>query len=215
MKKIFLMVLIISTLSFSSDRLQKFIDSSIKQQALEQLFSSIKTKNNIYAQSLLEPKKEINPKSYNIVDDKEKNKQTIDINWKDEKGYDAVTVAVIYNNLEMLKYLLSKGANFNYYSIAGRTILVLAIENGSTKVADYLIENHKKMINMPCLNDGWLPIQEAVLKENKKILLKLLRNGAEIRKKDNNGYDVYDLATRHGKGVMVKIIRDYELGILK
>ena len=49
------------------------------------------------------------------------------------------------------------------------------------------------------------------MKENKEVLLELLKNGADIRKKDKRGNNAYDLATRHGKGVIVKILRDYEL----
>lgn len=215
MKKIFLILLLFSTLSFSENNILLYKNESYKEKALEQLFKAIKTRNNIYALSLLSPKKEINKKSYNVIDDTENKRTIIDINWKNNKGYDPVTVAVIYNNLDMLKLLLERGAKLNTYSVFNRTILVLAIEYGSTKVAEYLIDNYKFLVNKSCLDDGWTALQEAVLKENKKIVLKLLRNGAKIRQKDKNGYDVYDLATRHGKGIMVKVIRDYELGILK
>lgn len=214
MKKFFLILLIFSSLSFSDMNLEKYKFENKKEEALISLFKAIKTKNNIYAISLLTPQEKIDKKSYIVKDDKE-NRTTIDINWKDRNGYDAISIACIYNNLDMLKYLLKNGAKLNYYTVKGRTLLVLAISYNSNKVSEYLIDNYSEMINMPCLNDGWLPLQEASLKENKKIVLKLLKKGAIIRKKDNNGYDVYDLATRHGKGVMVKIIRDYEIGKLK
>lgn len=215
MKKIFLILLLFSSLSFSENSISLYKDEGLKEAALDQLFKAIKTKNNIYAQALLSPKKQIKKNSYNVINDAEEKRTIIDVNWKNRKGYDPVTVAVIYNNLDMLKLLLKRGANLNTYSVFNRTILVLAIEYGSTKVAEYLIDNYKFLVNTACLDDGWTALQEAVLKENKKIVLKLLKNGAKIRQKDKNGYDVYDLATRHGKGLMVKMIRDYELGILK
>lgn len=95
--------------------------------------------------------------------------------------------------------------------ILGKNILSYAIYNNSDRVAKYLIEskNYKYMIN-EVSNDGLLPIEDAVLKENENILKLLLENGAIIRKKDKNNVTVYELATRYGKGRMVKILRDFE-----
>ncbi|WP_052727642.1 ankyrin repeat domain-containing protein [Sneathia vaginalis] len=216
MKKIFLLFAIFSTFTFSRGYIEEYKRGLEREKTISRLFSAIKTKNNVYAEALLSPKANVNKASYNIPSEKEENKVELDVNVVDKKGFTPVLICAMYNNVDMLKEIIKKGANLEaLHPILGKTLLVTAIFYGSNDVAKFLIENRKELINKGSNTDGWLPIEEAVLQENKDILLLLLRHGAIIRKKDKNGYDVYDLATRHGKGTMVKILRDYELGKLK
>ncbi|WP_231679245.1 ankyrin repeat domain-containing protein [Oceanivirga miroungae] len=121
--------------------------------------------------------------------------------------------AIETDNLSEIKLLEVQKRNIEIKdNIMGKNILAYAIYNNSDKIAKYLIENkkYKYMIN-EISNDKTLAIEDAVLKENEQILKLLLENGAIIRKKDGNNMDVYELATKFGKGRMVKILRDYEL----
>lgn len=211
MKKILIVLLLLPWLSFSKDYIFEYNKNIEKEKEITKLFNAIKTKNNIYAKMLLGKKQEENSKSYNIPWDIEKD-ENIDPNIKDVQGYTPVIIACMYDNLEILEFLIKQGANLNCsHPILGKTMLATAIAYNSTKVAIYLITHHKEMINQASQSDGWLAIEEAVLKENKEVLLELLKNGADIRKKDKRGNNAYDLATRHGKGAIVKILRDYEL----
>lgn len=115
--------------------------------------------------------------------------------------------AIEKDDLVAVRLMETQKKDFNIYdNILGKNILSYAIFVDAQKVAKYLIENKKYryMINQKS-NDGTYAIYDAVLKENEGILLLLLENGAIVKK------GVYDLATRHGKGRMVKILRDFEL----
>ncbi|WP_068268587.1 ankyrin repeat domain-containing protein [Caviibacter abscessus] len=224
MKKIFILILLIlSNYSFSisindSNYLSNlehrlFVDSS-----LTEFYKAIKLHTNVYAMKFLEPekKKEVSKNSYDVLSDRNSEAfelfNNIDINSVDLNGYSSLIISAVYNNLEIFKALLKKGASLETkHPILGKTILNTAIYYNSNDVAKYIIENYKEFINRGSDSDGWLPIQEAVLKENEQILKLLLENGAIIRKTDKNGNDAYDIATIHGKGKMVKILRDSEM----
>ena len=219
-KTLILILLIISKYIFSdsNDYLINFYEKGIENNKLQSFYKAVELHNNAYAITFLEFKNDDikNKKSYDVKINNnkleyEKYKQ-INVNGVDINGYTPIMIATIYNNLEIFKVLVEKGANIDVLNpVSGKTILNTAIFYGADDVAEYIIKKYRKYVNIGANTDGWLPIQDAVLKENEKILLLLLKNGAIIRKKDNNGNDAYDIATRHGKGKMVKILRDYEM----
>ena len=218
MKKIFILILLIISkyiFSDSNNYLTNFYQKRMENNKLQRFYKYVELHNNSYAINFLDLKKEDikNKKSYDVkVNNNKIEYETINVNAVDINGNTPIMIATIYNNLEIFKILIEKGANINILEpLLGKTILNTAIFYGSDNVAEYIIKNYKEYINKGAKTDGWLPIQDAVLKENEKILLLLLKNGAIIRKKDNNGNDAYDIATRYGKGKMVKILRDYEM----
>ena len=52
-----------------------------------------------------------------------------DVNYQDEKGYDALGSAVVANNVEMVKILLQAGANPNLADNLGETAIFYALKN--------------------------------------------------------------------------------------
>lgn len=207
-----LALFIFPTLIFSSNYLNEYKDKVEKEKYFSKFLLAIKSNNNNFAKSFFEnSEKEIKLNKYDVpVENYEKNIK-INVNAKDENGNTPIIMAVEGDNLEMLKYLIQKGAKLDIeHPILKKTVLITAIHYNSNNVAEYLIDNYKNMINQGATQDGWLPIQEAALQENEKILIKLLQNGAKINKKDKNNSNVYDLATRHGKGKIVKILKDFE-----
>lgn len=224
MKKIFILILLIlSNYSFSTsvkdnDYLSTLERREMQDVILKEFYKAIELHTNVYAMKFLEPDKKNDTlkNSYNVLEDINSENfelfNNINVNAVDLDGYSPIIVCAMYNNLEIFKVLLKKGAKLDVsHPVLNKSILNTAIYYNSNDVANYIIENHKEYINKGSDYDGWLPIQEAVLKENEKILKLLLDNGAIIRKQDKNGNDAYDVATRHGKGKIVKILRDSEM----
>ncbi len=119
-------------------------------------------------------------------------------------------LAVQNNDLDLLKKLEKKGVKVNKSPILNKNLLSTAVYYQAQDTSNYFIKTDNKQVN-EISSDTTLAIQNAVLKENAEILKTLLDNGANIRQKDGRGKDIYDLATRFGKGRMVKILRDKEL----
>lgn len=213
MKKLLILFTFLSFLSYS-DSVGANYKANPDNVRINSFFQAIKTHNNIYARSFFQKSETTKERVglYDVVMPKEVEKlEPLDVNVKDDKGYTPILIAAINDNLEIFDLLCKNGASLDVvHPVLGKTILNTAIYYDSNEVSKYIIENYEKYVNMPSVKDGWLPLEDAVLKENAKILTLLLENGAIIRKKDKNGYDVYDLATRHGKGEMVKILRSFE-----
>ena len=66
----------------------------------------------------------------------------------------------------------------------------------------------RRLVNAHSGNDGWLPLQDATLKSNARIVEILLKYGANPLLTDAHGGTPMDMATEFGKGVIVKLLRD-------
>lgn len=128
MKKIFLLFAIFSTFTFSRGYIEEYKRGLEREKTISRLFSAIKTKNNVYAEALLSPKANVNKASYNIPSEKEENKVELDVNVVDKKGFTPVLICAMYNNVDMLKEIIKKGASLDtLHPILGKTLLVTAI----------------------------------------------------------------------------------------
>lgn len=59
----------------------------------------------------------------------------------DDRGYSAVMDAVWKNNLELTKVLIGRGANLNFISRDGQSVLVLAVGGGNYEICKLLAES--------------------------------------------------------------------------
>ena len=73
---------------------------------------------------------------------------------------------------------------------------------------EILLKADRKLVNVHSGTDGWLPLQDATLKSNARIVEILLRYGANPQLTDAHGGTPMDMATEFGKGVIVKLLRD-------
>lgn len=68
--------------------------------------------------------------------------QNVDIDAvSDDRGYSAVMDAVWKNNLELTKLLIERGANLNFISHDGQSVLVLAVGAGNFEICKLLAES--------------------------------------------------------------------------
>ncbi len=104
---------------------------------------------------------------------------------KDKYGNTALHYAAYKNKTEIVKLLLSKGANVNAVSINKETPLHLACFYGNKEVIELLLAAGAN-VNAVRI-DGWTPLHVAADIENISITKLLLTAGADITIKNNEG----------------------------
>ena len=136
-------------------------------------------------------------------------KNLIDINAHDKTGYTPIIVAIESGNNEILKVLVENGANlYEKHPVFGKLTLHTACYYENEEAVEILLKADRKLVNVHSGTDGWLPLQDATLKSNARIVEILLRYGANPQLTDAHGGTPMDMATEFGKGVIVKLLRD-------
>ena len=74
---------------------------------------------------------------------------------------------------------------------------------------EILLKKDSRLVNIGSTIDGWTPLEDATLKANAKIVKMLLQYGANPTITDKHGGTPMDMATKFGKGEIVKILRDH------
>ena len=133
----------------------------------------------------------------------------IDINAHDQIGYTPIIVAIESGNNEIVKVLVENGANlYEKHPVFGKLTLHTACYYENEEAVEILLKADRKLVNVHSGNDGWLPLQDATLKSNARIVEILLKYGANPLLTDAHGGTAMDMATEFGKGVIVKLLRD-------
>jgi hypothetical protein len=73
-------------------------------------------------------------------------KETLNINYQDTRGFTPLIMATIHGNMDVVKWLLSKGADPNVQDLVGLSALHYACRNKQSDIFDKLIES--KTINL-------------------------------------------------------------------
>ncbi len=115
-----------------------------------------------------------------------------DINVKNELGMSAMLVAIKEGNVEMVKFLEKKGANFEGSltnkkdSRYGFDALMLAIDSKNVKMLEYLASKNLKL-NEYNKETGFYPIHLAVHYCNSPMVDFLLKNGSDVNALNSQG----------------------------
>jgi ankyrin repeat protein len=135
---------------------------------------------------------QINPKLIRTKDDN----GTTPFHWATEKK----------SNIDILEYLISKGADVNAKNNDGFTPLHWAVNfTSDVEVIQYLI-SQKADVNTRD-NNGWTPLHVAARVGGAKILEYLIAQGADANAKDYNGYEPLYLAnTEEKKQIIINCI---------
>lgn len=132
----------------------------------------------------------------------------LDVNTKDKLGYTPLIKSIIYKNDSMLETLLNNGSTvYAEHPGFGKLSLHTAAYYENLEAVKIILNRDDSIINEQSEHDGWTALQEAVLKNNIKIVEILLLRGADPTLKDKNGGNAIDMAADFGKGKLVKIIR--------
>ncbi|ASY30695.1 ankyrin repeat domain-containing protein [Taylorella equigenitalis] len=121
----------------------------------------------------------------------------------DRDGRTILSTAVVENNKNLVKYLISKGFDVNASDSDGLTALHLAAIHNRYKMIEILLENGAKVNSL----DKWgnTPISRAVYPSQKlekfnKSARILLANGGDLSIKNFYGISMQDLMDKYSRG---------------
>lgn len=131
----------------------------------------------------------------------------IDVNEKDEEGNVPLHLAVKNKEYgpEMVKELISVGADVNIANNRGITPLHLAARDGHFETVEILILAGAD-VNKRNHVYGWIPLDHALITYNSKIAKLLLENGSDVNNVDNDGVSSLYRAIQYEGFKMVKML---------
>ena len=131
-------------------------------------------------------------------------------NKKTHDGRTYIFWAAYKNNIELMKYLVSKNARTNIVDDHGYTILNFAASTGqtNTKMYDYLIKMSANIKTDKNRKGANVLLLVAPYLENYSLVSYLLSKGASLEDKDNNGNGVFEYAAKGGNISFLKTLID-------
>lgn len=236
-KTIFVMILLlfsrtIFSITFKYDTGENLVtkkkEEDAKEKQIKAILNAIRNHNNKYVQFYLATKKNIKSRKelmseyinrpagvYGVDLDESslisgEGSKLIDINSRSKDGYTPIIVAIEAKNQEILQLLIENGANlYERHPIFNRTTVGTAAYYENEEAVETLLKKDPKLANIGSTVDGWTPLEDATLKANVKIVKVLLQYGANPTITDKHGGTPMDMATKFGKGEIVKILRDH------
>jgi ankyrin repeat protein len=119
-----------------------------------------------------------------------KNKD-IDINLQDEYNNSLIHYAIVFNQEEIIKLLLSYECNIDYIDIDGKTILYYPIKYGYNNILKILLENSNHIIGIHIHNikdnNNNTPLHYAIIYNNHEALQILIDNDSDINSVNSEG----------------------------
>jgi len=113
---------------------------------------------------------------------------------------EALTVSAGFGEIEIVKYLLKKGANPNEKGFY-RSPLASAARSGSLDVVKYLLKKGAKTKDKAII--------EAVGSHSPETVRYLLKKGAHVNAKDGFGFSVLDIAEKNSYLSMTKLLKKH------
>ncbi|WP_264735894.1 ankyrin repeat domain-containing protein [Wolbachia endosymbiont (group A) of Rhinocyllus conicus] len=105
------------------------------------------------------------------------------VNVENNSGHAPLHFAVYNGRLDVVKYLVSKGADISAKSKDGSTLLHYAAQGGSLNVVEYLIDEKGTDINIKD-NDGTTPLHSVAYLGYLAVVKKFIEKGADINSRD-------------------------------
>jgi len=133
------------------------------------------------------------------------------LNERDESYCDPLTFAAIAGNLEIMKYLLSQGADINTIDRENSNLMHNAAANGHLEVVKYLID---QSFDVNAADDnGNTALLFASDRNNIELVRYLLDQGADVHAESSNGTTVILNAAFSGNNEMIQLFQDKGLSI--
>ena len=140
-----------------------------------------------------------------------------DINAKNEEGWSGLAWAVRYDNLEIARLLVSKGADIHikglsraydspglHFFITEETLLMLVCRNGNERMADMLIQNGVDLAVKG--NMGWTALHFAAALGHKNIFETLTEHGGDLKAVSNEGKSPLHVTAEYGRFLIVEML---------
>lgn len=128
------------------------------------------------------------------------------IDFKDENGWTPLLWAVRYNNIDIVKALVSGGANVDIRANDGATVLGIAAQQNSSEMVELLA---RKVREIDCVDgEGKTALMHAVLRSNFELVEELLRKDANVLIRDDAGFSSLDYARMIGDGDVYRRLQE-------
>ncbi|CAL1682578.1 unnamed protein product [Lasius platythorax] len=116
------------------------------------------------------------------------------------EGYTPLHLAVEKGSEEIIKLLLSRGANVDAKGIDGITSLHIAAERGYLQIVEHLLKRgaHVNSVYTSTSREGYTPLHLAVEKDSEEIIKLLLSRGANVDAKGKDGITSLHIAVERG-----------------
>jgi len=140
----------------------------------------------------------VNDNKYNELKEYFKQKDSYDLNIRDDQGNFLLTYAIVRNNYDIIKLLLDNGCKTDIFDQDGKSILYIPIKYGYDKIIQLLLsyEKHNIGISIVDLKDhsNNIPIHYAIHYKNINVVKLLLDMESNTNTIDNNGNNSLHLA---------------------
>ena len=114
--------------------------------------------------------------------------------------------AAAEGNIEIVRFILRKGADINTKNNIGGTALMLAAENGNTEIVNLLLDKGADINSKD--KDGWGALIFAAQNGHTEIITLLLDKGVDINLKTNIGTTTLMFAAKNGHTETVTLLLD-------
>lgn len=125
------------------------------------------------------------------------------VNDRDERGSTPLQAAVGKNDMPMVRFLLSRGAEVNAHDMHGFSVLHLV---QSAEMAELLLQEGAEL-DRPN-NYGLTPLHIAVVDGLEGVVSCLLRSGARFDVRDRKGFTPLGMTIRYKLPAIEKMLRD-------
>ncbi|CAL1682579.1 unnamed protein product [Lasius platythorax] len=128
------------------------------------------------------------------------------------EGYTPLHLAVEKGSEEIIKLLLSRGANVDAKGIDGITSLHIAAERGYLQIVEHLLKRgaHVNSVYTSTSREGYTPLHLAVEKDSEEIIKLLLSRGANVDAKGKDGITSLHIAVERGYLQIVEHLLKHE-----
>ena len=127
---------------------------------------------------------------------------------KSNMGKDLVSQAIVDGNIRLVGWFLERGLDIEAYVNGAETPLLLAVQNGQTAMALYLITRGAE-IDFKRNRDGQTALQLAVSEGNVELARMLLEQGADPNSATRRGFTALDSAVRRCDGPTAGVLLEH------
>ncbi|KAI4894180.1 hypothetical protein NFI96_017885 [Prochilodus magdalenae] len=135
------------------------------------------------------------------------------LNTQDERGFTPLMWAAAFGEIDMVQFLLEKGADPKMFARERESALSLASAGGFADIVSILLK-HEVDVDSYDWNGG-TPLLYAVRCNHLRCVEALLGHGADITFESDSGYSPVALAVALGYKKMQKLLEDHILKLLR
>jgi ankyrin repeat protein len=135
-------------------------------------------------------------------------KDNVDINYLNENGDSSIHIALYKRQINIVKYLITAGANLNILNNKNMSPLDIAFKNNYTYMnfVHMLVNAGAKKLNVNKAYNRITPLWRAIYHSDFDIIKMLIENGANVNYINSNGNSPLEYAVKHQNTILSSIL---------